>query len=319
MVIYLYRLLALFFLILLTSCLDDPVKSSIEDYYLSSITKSDNYVFATSSDGSILRSIDGENWKSLPVNNSIILLDIKSTPSGMLFACGESGAIFESTNNGDTWSKKSTGIFSFLKEIIIYNDSTIFAGGDTGKFIKSIDSGNTWKQITMPFSTEISAMALQGNQIYIGLRGNSVSSPLIYKYDIIEDTTTEVNVEVNSFVSEINSIDGEIYFSDYKGTYLLEENNNNYSLKPVYQNSNNNFIAQKILVYENQITLIGYYGFNLGEVIFDPKNNIQKKDFEESIYFNSGIVYNNKLILCGGDEKEFAILQNSNWKIIKLK
>lgn len=319
MVIYLYRLLTLLCLILFSSCLDDPVRSNIEDNYLSSLASSDTYLFATASDGRIFRSADGFKWESLPINNSLLLLDIKSTPSGFVFACGENGAIFVSTDNGNTWSKKSTGVFSFLKEIIIYNDSTIFAGGNTGKFIKSTDSGTTWKTIEMPFNSEINTLSLQKDEIYIGLRTNTNLSPLIFKYDILKDTTYPINIEVNSLVSEINSINGKIYFSDYKGAYELIENNQDYSKQAIYLNTQNNFITQKLLNYENNITLIGYYGFNLGEVIFDPMNNLHKKDFEESIYFNSGIVFNNNLILCGGDEMEIAIEQNSIWKIIKLK
>ncbi|MFA7326769.1 MAG: hypothetical protein WC121_08910 [Candidatus Kapaibacterium sp.] len=317
MVIYLYRIIVLLILALLTSCIEDPVKTSIDDNYISSIAKSDSYLFASASNGQIFRSSDGEDWNPLVLNNSILLLDIESTPNGRIIASGENGVIFISTNNGENWSKKATGVSSFLKDILIYDDSTYYAGGRSGTLIKTTDFGETWVTIPTPFSTQISKLSLINNEIYIGLRTNTDNSPLFYKYEINTDTIISIDIEVSSFITDIAEIDGEIYFTDYSGCYKLLENAG-YSKELVYS-TNNGFIAQKILNYANEIALVGYSGFNLGKVITGIPGNPQTKEFEESIYFNSGIVFSNKLIVCGGDEFELAVLQNSNWKIIKLK
>ncbi|MER3329704.1 MAG: hypothetical protein RIF34_09020, partial [Candidatus Kapaibacterium sp.] len=82
MVIYLYRVITLLILTLLASCIEDPVKTSIDDNYISSIAKSDSYLFASASNGQIFRSSDGEGWDALVLNNSILLLDIEATQDG---------------------------------------------------------------------------------------------------------------------------------------------------------------------------------------------------------------------------------------------
>ncbi|PKL78101.1 MAG: hypothetical protein CVV25_12730 [Ignavibacteriae bacterium HGW-Ignavibacteriae-4] len=317
MVIYLYRILVFIILALLTSCIEDPVKTSIDDNYISSIAKSDSYLFASASNGQIFRSSDGEGWYSLVINNSILLLDIESTPNGRIIASGENGVILISTNNGENWSKKATGVSSFLKDVLIYNDSTYYAGGRSGTLIKTTDFGETWELISTPFSTQISKLSLINNEIYIGLRTSIKNSPLLYKYEINTDTIISIDIEFSSFITDITEINGEVYLTDYSGCYKLIENAG-YS-KELVHSTNNGFIAQKILSYNNEIALVGYSGFNLGKIITGIPSNPQVKEFEESIYFNSGIVFSNKLIAGGGDEFELAVLQNSNWKIIKLK
>ncbi len=317
MVIYLYRIIVLLILALLTSCIEDPVKTSIDDNYISSIAKSDSYLFASASNGQIFRSSDGEDWNALVLNNSILLLDIEATPDGRLVASGENGVIFVSNNNGENWSKKATGVSSFLKDLVIYNDSTYYAGGRSGTLIRSTDFGATWVTIPTPFSTQISKLSLINNKIYIGLRTNTEGSPLLYEYSIDADTVTSIDIEISSFITDIAEINSEIYFTDYSGCYKLIENAG-YSKELVYSTSNG-FIAQKILGYGGEIALVGHSGFNLGKVITGIPSNPQIKEFEESIYFNSGIIFSNKLIACGGDEFELAVLQNSNWNIIKLK
>lgn len=302
---------------LLTSCIEDPVKTSIDDNYISSIAKSDSYLFASASNGQIFRSSDGEDWNPLVLNNSILLLDIEAAPNGRIIASGENGVIFVSTNNGENWSKKTTGVSSFLKDVLIYDDSTYYAGGRSGTFIKSTNFGETWVTTPTPFSTQISKLSLINNEIYIGLRTNTKNSPLLYKYEINTDTIISIDIEVSSFITDIAEIDGDIYFTDFSGCYKLIENTG-YSRELVYSNING-FITQKILSHANKIALVGYSGFNLGKVITGIPGNPQTKEFEESIYFNSGLVFSNKLIVCGGDEFELAVLQNSNWKIIKLK
>lgn len=314
---YLYRCPLFLILIFLSSCLDEPVKSTIEDYYLSSITSNSSYIFVTASDGRVFRSQDGTNWENLPISNDNILLDIQATELGNVYACGESGIFFTSSNNGETWTKKSTGTSSFLKSLIVYNDSTLFASGNSGIFIGSTDNGSSWFTISVPFSSTISAMALKDEQIYLGVRSGADSN-LIYKYDIVKDTLIKLELKAISFISDISNINRKIYFSDFSGVYELIDNGTVISKQAVYINSKNNFINQQTLEYDNQLTLVGYYGFNLGEVIFNPKNNIIIKEFEESIYFNSATVFGDKLILCGGDELEIAVYQHQNWKIIKL-
>lgn len=318
MVIYLYRIIIALILLLLSSCIDDPIGSTISDDFISSITMSEGALFISTSDGRILTSTDGSSWEALSISNSLILLDIQAK-SGNIVAVGDNGVLFTSPNNGESWNKRASGVFSFLSDVVVFNDSTYFVGGNSGNFIKTTDYGETWETITTPFSTQISALALKNETIYIGLRKKSQDSLFIYKYDIAIDTVVKVEVELNSLISTISNIDDEIYIADYNGVNRLTESNGIGTLESIYSNSEEAFIIQKILKDTDGLVLIGYEGFNIGKVISGVPNNTKIKNFEESIYFNTGIIFNNKLIVGGGDENEIAIRENNNWEIIKLK
>lgn len=319
MVIYLYRLIIALILLLLSSCIDDPISSTISDNFISSITKTNDFLYITTSDGRIIKSEDGRDWTTLPINNSLVLLDIEANSNGMIVAVGNNGLIFTSSDNGNSWNKRSSGVFSFLSDVVIYNDSTYFAGGNSGNFIKTTDYGDTWETITTPFNTQISSLAINGENIYIGLRKKSIDSLLLYKYDIALETIVKIGVELNHLVSTVSVIEEEVYIADYSGVSRLSENNGLVTLETIYSNSEIAFIIQKILKDGDDLALVGFQGFNLGQVVTGVPNNIEIKKFEESIYFNTGIIFDNKLIVGGGDELEIAIRENNNWEIIKLK
>lgn len=319
MVIYLYRLLVALILLLLSSCIDDPISSTISDNYIASITKSDEFLFLTRSDGRVMKSVDGREWTSLPLNNNLILLDIESTNSGYVIAVGDNGVIQTSTDNGSSWNRRSSGIFTFLKDVVIYNDSTYFAGGNSGTLIKTSNYGETWEKILVPFTSQITSLALKNNELFIGLRKKSQDSLLLYKYNIDVDTVTAVDLNFDSFITAMSNVEGEIYIADYSTLNRLSDNGESYTSETVYSNSESIFIAQKIFSDADGIAIAGYEGFNLGKVITGIPNNPSVKNFTESIYFNTGIMFENKLIVAGGDEFEIAIRENNNWDIIKLK
>jgi len=319
MVIYLYRLIFALILLLLSSCIDDPISSIISDNFISSITKSDNALFITTSDGRILTSVDGKNWDAIPINNSLLLLEIESNENGYIAAVGNSGVVFTSSNNGTSWNKRSSGVFSFLSDVVIYNDSTYFAGGNSGNLIKTTDFGETWEAIITPFSTQITSLTIKDNDLFIGLREKSIDSLFLYKYEINNELMLGIDIEINSFVSSITTINNELYFADYDGFHQLIDNSGAYSKNTIYSNSNEVFIIQEILRDDSGFVLAGYEGFNLGKVLTEVPNNNKVKIFNESIYFNTGILFDNKLIVCGGDEYEIAIRESNNWEIIKLK
>lgn len=319
MVIYLYRLIIALILLLLSSCIDDPVSSTISDNFISSITKTEDFLYLTTSDGRIIQSEDGRNWTTLPISNSLVLLSIDANSSGKIVAVGNNGVVFTSSDNGNSWNKRASGVFSFLSDVVIYNDSTYYAGGNSGNFIKTTDYGETWETITTPFSTQISSLVIQNENIYIGLRKKSMDSLLLYKYDITLDTVVKVEVELNYLVSTMSAIEDEIYIADYSGVSRLSESNGLGTLETIYNNSDEAFIIQKILKENSGLVLTGFQGFNLGQVVTGVPSNIKIKKFEESVYFNTGIIFDNKLIVGGGDEFEIAIRENNNWEIIKLK
>ena len=198
--IFHYKILFLLLIVSLMSCIEDPLKSNIDDKYISAVTNSNGNLFVVTSEGKIYSSTDAVNWTNVPISNSIVLLDITSNENGIIVSTGDNGIFFISTNFGATWDKKSTGTGSFLKQIKIINDSTYIAGGRSGTLIKTTDYGENWSNITTPFNHNISTMTVDGDKIYIGLRPNKEQDSLLYIYDFLADTIFNSKILYSTFL-----------------------------------------------------------------------------------------------------------------------
>ncbi|MFN3196288.1 MAG: WD40/YVTN/BNR-like repeat-containing protein [Chlorobiota bacterium] len=305
-------------LLTLTSCLEDPIRNEIEDNYLSSIIVLDGTYITNSSEGNIYISENAKNWQIIPTTNTNLLLSLDG--KGEYSVCsGENGTILVSTDKGNSWEVKATGVSSFLKNVKIINDSTYIASGESGRVIISSDYGETWSQIETEFSSTVNDMAVLGDIVYFGLRSSNEPTELLYKYDLIRDTLELTNLEFNELVSDISVVDGEIYVSDFSACYKLINQNEVYSKEEIFTNVDENYIITDVLDLNNELVLVGNLGFNLGKLIVDAKGSKTEIEFDESIYFNSAIVNENKLIACGGDELELLIFDGNSSEIIKLK
>ena len=305
-------------LLTLTSCLEDPIRNEIEDNYLSSIIFLDGTYITCSSEGSIYKSNNGSDWLIIPTTNSNLLLSLDGKDETALCS-GENGTILVSTDKGDTWEAKATGVSSFLKSIKVINDSTYIASGESGRVIISSNNGETWSQIETEFSSTVNDMAVLGDLVYFGLRSSNEPTELLYKYDLLADTLELINVEFNELVSDISVVKGEIYVSDFSGCYKLINQNEVYSKEEIFTNVDENFIISDVVEFNNDLVLVGNLGFNLGKLIVDAKGSKTELEFDESVYFNSAIVSDNKIIACGGDELELLVFDGNSSEIIKLK
>jgi hypothetical protein len=84
-----------------------------------------------------------------------------------LFAGTENGAVFRSSNNGDTWEQKISGMGVQRVNQIEGNNSTLFAGGLNGLF-SSTNNGDNWTQVNYGENAEVTAVRVYGNEIFAG-------------------------------------------------------------------------------------------------------------------------------------------------------
>jgi len=305
-------------LLIFTSCLDDPISNQIEDNFLSSIIVLDGTYITCSSEGSIYKSDNAIDWEFVPTTNSNLLLSLDGT--GDIAICsGENGTILVSTDKGSSWEAKVTGVSGFLKNVKIINDSTYIASGESGTVIISTDYGETWGQLETEFTSTINDMNVLDGVVYLGLRSADEPTELLYRFDIENSTLEVINFEFESLITDISVVNNEIYLSDFKSCYLLTEIGNSLSLDMVYSNNSEIFIIEDVVDYNGKLVLVGSLGFNFGKLVVDATGTKQEIEFEESLYFISAIVNDNKVIACGGDELELLIYDGSSSEIIKLK
>jgi len=85
--------------------------------------------------------------------HSMILL-----PKGTLVACGDTGKVLRSENNGDSWNRINTPVYNSLNQIL-YANNTLWAFGGGGKIITSTDEGVSWTKRVSPTSLALNTAA----------------------------------------------------------------------------------------------------------------------------------------------------------------
>lgn len=305
-------------LLIFTSCLEDPISNQIEDIFLSSIVVLDGSYITSSSEGNIYKSDNAVDWEIIPTTNSNLLLSLDGM--GEIAVCsGENGTILVSTDKGDSWEAKATGVSSFLKNVNIINDSTYIASGESGTVIISSDFGETWGRLETEFTSTVNDMNILKGNVYFGLRSANEPTELLYRYDIENSIIELINFEFESLIADISVVNNEIYISDFNSCFQLSEIGNSISLDMIYSNNAENYIIEDVVDYNGKLVLVGNLGFNLGKLVIDATGTKQEIEFEESVYFNSAVVNDNKIIACGGDELELLIYNGNSSEIIKLK
>jgi photosystem II stability/assembly factor-like uncharacterized protein len=81
------------------------------------------------------------------IEGRVTAIALHPTDSGVIYAAGESGGIFKTTDGGHTWTTSSDELPDlrvFDVQFLPSNPQTLFAGAGTGHFYISTDAGSTW-------------------------------------------------------------------------------------------------------------------------------------------------------------------------------
>lgn len=151
-------------------------------------------------------------------NGNVSIEDASVSPDGTIYiAARQIGGVYASSDNGDTWVEKATGISLNLWSILAADDNTILVGTSDG-IHRSTDGGVTWSQVLNTSSTSGYVMKMVKNSvgtIYAGLASgtvrkstdngltwtnSSLSNSDAMVYDIAIDS--EDNIYVGIFLGE---------------------------------------------------------------------------------------------------------------------
>lgn len=81
------------------------------------------------------------------IEGRVTAIALHPTDSGVIYAAGESGGIFKTTDGGHTWTTSSDELPDlrvFDVQFLPSNPQTLFAGAGTGHLYISTDAGRTW-------------------------------------------------------------------------------------------------------------------------------------------------------------------------------
>lgn len=95
--------------------------------------------------GTACNETTGCAWESLNSGVVVSLLGTSFLDDTIGIVVGAGGTILKTTDSGDTWVAKPSGIGSIvLREVEFVSADIVYACGNAGKVIKSIDGGDTW-------------------------------------------------------------------------------------------------------------------------------------------------------------------------------
>ena len=130
---------------------------------------------AVGSNGSRLTSPDGIAWTIGTFGTPATITEV-SLLNGNLFAVGESGSLYISSNSGVTWSLRNSGVTTTVRGITWNTASGYVAVGDAGAVITSPD-GLVWSAAVSNTSEDLlDVVASSGLFVATGKNGISVTS-----------------------------------------------------------------------------------------------------------------------------------------------
>lgn len=105
-------------------------------------------VFATTTTGEIVKSLDGGNsWNVVYSNSAHDAFYRVNYVGGNLVSVGDNGRILVSQDMGENWQEISSGISTDLYCLNFADDLTGYSAGANGVMLKTIDGGFTWENM----------------------------------------------------------------------------------------------------------------------------------------------------------------------------
>lgn len=107
--------------------------------------------------GHISRTTDGgASWTVVQNQTDYDMYGLGYKPNGDYYACGQSGRIRKSGDNGANWTQVAAGqLHHRINKVCFTNDSTLFGVGNAGLLVKSTDRGTSWSTLNPGVTTDL--------------------------------------------------------------------------------------------------------------------------------------------------------------------
>jgi photosystem II stability/assembly factor-like uncharacterized protein len=150
------------------------------DLYTVAISPNNDIFVGTGYQGLVFKSIDnGDNFIQTSFPSREWLNKIAVYSDGTVFVGGE-GGFWNSTDNGDTWTKHNTDLVNIsdpgVRDIVVDSSGNVFATPFDGGVAVSHDKGNTWTRIDGGLTTTrtINPLLIANDYLFVGTRDAGV-------------------------------------------------------------------------------------------------------------------------------------------------
>ncbi|MBI5216324.1 MAG: T9SS type A sorting domain-containing protein [Ignavibacteriae bacterium] len=135
----------------------------------------------------------GSTWYSMyvPGLNTIgALHSIHAVNPYLMYAIGEGGKMFKTTDFGQSWNSYETGFDETMYSIFFRDENNGWACGQFGTIIKTTDGGTTWSLEESETSGDLLALRLVGDNLIVGgatgVYSKTIEEPITQTYSVNE-------------------------------------------------------------------------------------------------------------------------------------
>ncbi|MGA2295954.1 MAG: T9SS type A sorting domain-containing protein [FCB group bacterium] len=202
-----------------------------------SLALNDSYLFAGAYDGGVFRSSDfGNSWKSLYMSNGGQPYSL-ATNGNNIFS-GTDRGLYVSSDNGDNWREKDSGIVNPNINSIVINGNNIYAGAEYGGVYCTKDNGDFWKYLGLGNSGTTGSLTIDSN-IFIG-----TNKGLYYSSNFGNIWTNKNTGSTSLNFQSMLKNNNDIFIGSNDGVYLSTDLGNNWQHKNAgLENKNVTFLA----------------------------------------------------------------------------
>ena len=171
-----------------------------------------NNIFIGSSSTNLTKSTDnGANWNL--IGAGLKVYDV-AFGNSMFLACGAEGAIVTTSDNGSSWTTRTSGASTSTLYGITFGNNQFFSVGSNGKLIKSINNGSSWSTVDSTVTKSLYSIVF-GNSTFVavGYRTVIVSTDNGSTFTIMENRYTFNDVAYGNGVFVAVGDDENIYTS----------------------------------------------------------------------------------------------------------
>ena len=125
-----------------------------------------NNIFIAPSSTNLTKSTDnGSNWNL--IGAGLKVYDVAFGNSTFV-ACGAEGAIVTTSDNGSSWTTRTSGASTNTLYGITFGSNQFFSVGSSGKLIKSINNGSSWSTVDSTVSNSLYSIVF-GNSTFVAV------------------------------------------------------------------------------------------------------------------------------------------------------
>lgn len=190
-------------------------------------SKSDGTVLAGMDGGAVRSTDNGGSWiQTITGLGGNTVYSMATDQAGNVYAGAFVGGIYQSSNNGDTWSR----VYNSLATVwgfAISGNGTLFAGTDFQGVVRSTDGGTTWSQAGLSGKDVLSLAVTTSGAVFAGRRGDG-----IYKSTDNGSSWTPVNTGLGNLTvwSLTANVSGDVIAGTNSGIYRSTDSGGTWTL-----------------------------------------------------------------------------------------